>query len=275
MIPEDPKGHLPRRGQTPGRMRSEVGESGAMLKGSEHLIAERMMQTAGTPSPAGYTRGRQVTSQTPGGVRPSAPAFVETSGVHTTSPRDRASPPTDKPQPTAGARRTCNCRKSNCLKLYCDCFASGDYCGNCNCNNCFNNQEHEIKRKEVIRAIVERNPTAFRPKIATGCSMPLSPAFPTVDFMPSKHSKVCTIAGIWSAHLRVGLCVQEVGLSQEVLRMFPCRDCLLRELQVHILQERRRRPRTQRHPRQHRPLLGRPAGDPPALLGPAHARKCH
>lgn len=35
----------------------------------------------------------------------------------------------------------CNCKRSNCLKLYCECFASGVYCHkHCNCVNCFNNQ---------------------------------------------------------------------------------------------------------------------------------------
>jgi len=25
-------------------------------------------------------------------------------------------------------RKLCNCKRSNCLKLYCECFASGVYC---------------------------------------------------------------------------------------------------------------------------------------------------
>eukprot|EP00730_Choanoeca_flexa_P004123 TRINITY_DN11605_c0_g1_i4.p1 TRINITY_DN11605_c0_g1~~TRINITY_DN11605_c0_g1_i4.p1 ORF type:complete len:231 (+),score=7.43 TRINITY_DN11605_c0_g1_i4:333-1025(+) len=35
--------------------------------------------------------------------------------------------------------KSCNCKNSKCLKLYCDCFAHGGYCGpNCNCSNCQN-----------------------------------------------------------------------------------------------------------------------------------------
>jgi hypothetical protein len=38
-------------------------------------------------------------------------------------------------------QKHCNCKRSNCLKLYCECFASGVYCHkHCNCVNCFNNQ---------------------------------------------------------------------------------------------------------------------------------------
>jgi hypothetical protein len=25
--------------------------------------------------------------------------------------------------------RVCNCKRSKCLKLYCDCFSSGEHCG--------------------------------------------------------------------------------------------------------------------------------------------------
>lgn len=62
-------------------------------------------------------------------------------------------------------RKACNCTKSQCLKLYCDCFANGEFCNNCNCNNCHNNLENEELRQRAIRACLERNPYAFRPKI--------------------------------------------------------------------------------------------------------------
>lgn len=63
-------------------------------------------------------------------------------------------------------RKRCNCKNSRCLKLYCECFASGRYCDGCNCNNCMNNQANEDKRHAAVEAILERNPNAFRPKIA-------------------------------------------------------------------------------------------------------------
>ncbi|XP_013189834.2 protein lin-54 homolog isoform X1 [Amyelois transitella] len=62
-------------------------------------------------------------------------------------------------------RKACNCTKSQCLKLYCDCFANGEFCNRCNCNNCHNNLENEELRQKSIRACLMRNPNAFRPKI--------------------------------------------------------------------------------------------------------------
>lgn len=48
---------------------------------------------------------------------------------------------------------------------YCECFASGRYCDNCNCLSCFNNKDNEAVRQAAVEAILERNPNAFRPKI--------------------------------------------------------------------------------------------------------------
>ncbi|XP_052743301.1 protein lin-54 homolog isoform X2 [Bicyclus anynana] len=62
-------------------------------------------------------------------------------------------------------RKACNCTKSQCLKLYCDCFANGEFCNQCNCVNCHNNLENEELRQRAIRGCLDRNPNAFRPKI--------------------------------------------------------------------------------------------------------------
>lgn len=65
-------------------------------------------------------------------------------------------------------KKPCNCTKSQCLKLYCECFANGEFCSNCNCRLCFNNINHENERKKAIKACLERNPYAFHPKIGKG-----------------------------------------------------------------------------------------------------------
>ena len=39
---------------------------------------------------------------------------------------------------TASKRKPCNCKKSKCLKLYCECFAAELYCEGCNCSECNN-----------------------------------------------------------------------------------------------------------------------------------------
>jgi len=66
-------------------------------------------------------------------------------------------------------KKPCNCTKSQCLKLYCECFARGEYCNaECNCKNCFNTLNYESERQRAIRQCLERNPDSFKPKIHAG-----------------------------------------------------------------------------------------------------------
>lgn len=67
-------------------------------------------------------------------------------------------------------RKPCNCTKSQCLKLYCDCFANGEFCHNCNCNGCLNNLPNEEERQRSIKQCLDRNPNAFKPKIGKNSS---------------------------------------------------------------------------------------------------------
>ena len=60
----------------------------------------------------------------------------------------------------------CHCKKSKCLKLYCDCFAASQYCFDCNCRSCFNVESHETERQAAIKAALERKPNAFTHKIS-------------------------------------------------------------------------------------------------------------
>ncbi|KAK7369933.1 hypothetical protein VNO80_11981 [Phaseolus coccineus] len=83
------------------------------------------------------------------------------------SPKSRPRPGFEIKEATPKKQKQCNCKHSKCLKLYCECFASGIYCDGCNCVNCYNNVENEAARREAVEATLERNPNAFRPKIAS------------------------------------------------------------------------------------------------------------
>ncbi|KAK2637777.1 hypothetical protein Ddye_025572 [Dipteronia dyeriana] len=62
--------------------------------------------------------------------------------------------------------KRCNCKRSKCLKLYCECFAAGLYCVEpCSCLDCFNKPMHEDTVLETRRLIESRNPLAFAPKV--------------------------------------------------------------------------------------------------------------
>ncbi len=73
-----------------------------------------------------------------------------------------------EPPSSAKAKKKvcCNCKKSRCLKLYCECFGRGEPCSKeCNCMACLNTEEHQKERLEAMNLIREKNPSAFKPKI--------------------------------------------------------------------------------------------------------------
>ncbi|KAI4369645.1 hypothetical protein MLD38_018066 [Melastoma candidum] len=62
--------------------------------------------------------------------------------------------------------KRCNCKKSKCLKLYCECFAAGVYCIEpCACQDCLNKPIHEETVLATRKQIESRNPLAFAPKV--------------------------------------------------------------------------------------------------------------
>ena len=80
--------------------------------------------------------------------------FSDPEGMLSESPM-RGAP--QRPAASGGEKRkSCNCRNSRCLKLYCECFASGQYCFACNCQGCHNNPENDDKRKVAIQATLDR-----------------------------------------------------------------------------------------------------------------------
>lgn len=62
----------------------------------------------------------------------------------------------------------CNCVKTKCIKLYCECFANGNVCGiSCKCKGCNNTPKFETRNK-AIRMALEKNPLAFQHSRLTG-----------------------------------------------------------------------------------------------------------
>jgi hypothetical protein len=66
--------------------------------------------------------------------------------------------------PSQGSSKKCHCRRSRCLKLYCECFAANVLCDGCKCVDCENTQYHPDSRRKAVQYKLSRNRTAFEPK---------------------------------------------------------------------------------------------------------------
>lgn len=59
---------------------------------------------------------------------------------------------------------------SYCVSLvfrYCECFSAKQYCQDCNCEGCCNNEEHRALVEDAVAHVIERNPNAFLSKVET------------------------------------------------------------------------------------------------------------
>uniref|UniRef100_A0AC34F0D0 CRC domain-containing protein n=1 Tax=Panagrolaimus sp. ES5 TaxID=591445 RepID=A0AC34F0D0_9BILA len=63
--------------------------------------------------------------------------------------------------------KPCSCKNSQCLKLYCKCFANGEFCVNCKCQGC-HNSFGSAERSIAIKEALVKNPLAFKSKIGVG-----------------------------------------------------------------------------------------------------------
>ncbi|XP_038696020.1 protein tesmin/TSO1-like CXC 5 isoform X2 [Tripterygium wilfordii] len=107
-------------------------------------------------------------------------------------PRPRPRTSVEVKDGTPKKHKQCHCKHSRCLKLYCECFASGIYCDGCNCVNCYNNVENEAARQEAVEATLGRNPNPLRPKIASGSHGTRDNREATGEILVlGKHNKGC------------------------------------------------------------------------------------
>ncbi|KAL5167857.1 Protein tesmin/TSO1-like CXC 2 [Glycine soja] len=98
----------------------------------------------------------------------------------------------ETPGDTEGCKR-CNCKKSKCLKLYCECFAAGVYCIEpCSCQDCFNKPIHEDTVLQTRKQIESRNPLAFAPKVIRNSdSVPEIGDDPNKTPASARHKRGC------------------------------------------------------------------------------------
>lgn len=57
----------------------------------------------------------------------------------------------------------CKCKKSKCVKLYCECFAGQSLCSDetCKCLGCSNMYEHNEHRREAIQTVLQKDALIF------------------------------------------------------------------------------------------------------------------
>lgn len=143
---------------------------GALLNDQKLQLPQKQMQAPPLPVP-----------------RPSVPK----SSLKPEPPSSRPRPIIEVKEGTPTRKKNCNCKHTRCLKLYCECFASGVYCDGCNCANCCNNVENEATRHEAVEATLERNPNAFRPKIGNSPHSLRDSREDTGETLVGKHNKGC------------------------------------------------------------------------------------
>lgn len=111
-----------------------------------------------------------------GKKRPALLDISQQSPFSTGEEFSQSSPKKKRKSTTIGDKdgcKRCNCKKSKCLKLYCECFAAGVYCVEpCTCQECFNKPEYEDMVLGTRQQIESRNPLAFAPKIVRGADSP-------------------------------------------------------------------------------------------------------
>ena len=127
------------------------------------------------------------TTTTTATTLPSTSIKIDTTPISSTqqnssfvsAPHHHQVPPLPLPPPlppstttsTTTARRRCKCKNSKCLKLYCECFNSGEYCINCDCVDCHNNSLHKQEVETAVAFVKSKKPDAFTSK-ATASQQP-------------------------------------------------------------------------------------------------------
>ena len=202
-------GSEPRR-EHPGakaqQQKQPIPHSHPAIRSPHHLMqtpAKNRMSIASTPStisryPGSVPRSGPAPFPTPRALPPKSTPKAPYSAASTAISTDMSAPsstprkprvmlqstnintnantPAKKKDSKLQKRRACTCKKSKCLKLYCECFAAQIVCEGCNCNDCHNTSNHAAVRAKAMKDTKLKNPSAFEIRVnknenshSTGC----------------------------------------------------------------------------------------------------------
>jgi len=172
------------------------------IRTPHHLMqtpAKNRMSIASTPStisryPGSVPRSGPAPFPTPRALPPKSTPKAPLSAASTAISTDMSAPsstprklrelvqstitstPAKKKELKLHKRRACTCKKSKCLKLYCECFAAQVVCEGCNCHDCHNTPNHNAVRAKAMKDTKLKNPSAFEIRVnktenshSTGC----------------------------------------------------------------------------------------------------------
>jgi hypothetical protein len=152
-------------GMEKSKAKNNVDDINSVLRGSPVSTAP-----TGFPHPTALRATPAQNSMYPGFIGPTGNAGMTTPAATRRGGVGKENTENDR------VTNPCNCKKSKCLKLYCECFASENYCCGCKCSNCQNTPQYQDIRDKAIADTKAKNPVAFKAKIdttetehATGC----------------------------------------------------------------------------------------------------------
>jgi len=137
--------------------------------GSDSNSEEQMDEEDGSPRRSLRRKTKRIENVTSTRSR-ARPARAKRPTARTTAPKAPAKrrPKVDDvfEELPVGESRKCSCKKSKCLKLYCECFSAGVLCDpGCKCTDCSNTADNVAARRKAVAYKLSRKPKAFTQKI--------------------------------------------------------------------------------------------------------------
>ncbi|KAL4085648.1 hypothetical protein PRIC1_014984 [Phytophthora ramorum] len=119
-------------------------------------------------------------------------------------------------------RRGCNCKKSGCLKFYCECFTAGDRCGErCRCVDCKNQAHNHEEVAQAVQAIEKRTKRSFRPSLAAPRATETEPAPEPTSRQAATTERKAAMAMAGTSFKPVCICTDGVCTAEcPCLRLF-------------------------------------------------------